>query len=294
MSWVLFSVLAAAIFALCVMVDKFMLTKWVRNPLVASVVFQVIAVLSGFGIWWARGFPVMSFADMLLAVLGGTSLVFMVVLYFMALKLGEASSVIPLFWTNVPITALLGWIFLGENFSPCVYVGVVLVTAGAMLISSHGISFHSKKAITFIFLSGLCNAFSVVITKYLSNRLNDFWSAFALTRLGMAFASIPFIIILFPGLMQLVRERGKRVIVLMVWNESMNLVAVVLSYIALVIGYASLVNALTALQPLFVFMFAVLASVFIPKILKEEISGSSLLLKFIAISLMFGGVLFIT
>ena len=53
-------------------------------------------------------------------------------------------------------------------------------------------------------------------------------------------------------------------------------------------------NSLSSVQPFFVMLFAIVLSVFYPKILKEEITGQAVLVKSVAIMLMFAGAILIT
>ncbi|MFC1486653.1 hypothetical protein ACFLRN_03045, partial [Thermoproteota archaeon] len=60
------------------------------------------------------------------------------------------------------------------------------------------------------------------------------------------------------------------------------------------LSYVSLVSALAGLQHFFVFVYVLLLSLFVPRILKEELSKNVVLLKIIAIALMIVGTWFIS
>jgi transporter family protein len=55
--------------------------------------------------------------------------------YFRALKLGEASRVAPIDKLSVVLVALFGVAFLGERLSLPNWLGIVLIAAGAVLVS---------------------------------------------------------------------------------------------------------------------------------------------------------------
>lgn len=55
--------------------------------------------------------------------------------YFRAMKLGEASRVAPLDKLSVVLVALIGAAFLGEKLSGLNWLGVALITAGAVLLA---------------------------------------------------------------------------------------------------------------------------------------------------------------
>lgn len=47
MLWAVLSVLAAFIFAVAMTVDKFILTRWIRNPLTPLTTFTIVSSLAG-------------------------------------------------------------------------------------------------------------------------------------------------------------------------------------------------------------------------------------------------------
>ena len=55
--------------------------------------------------------------------------------YFRALKLGEAAKVAPIDKLSVVLVAILGVMFLGEQLSAPNWLGVGLITAGALLVA---------------------------------------------------------------------------------------------------------------------------------------------------------------
>ncbi len=55
--------------------------------------------------------------------------------YFRALKLGEAAKVAPIDKLSVVLVALFGVVFLGERLTLPNWVGVALITAGALLVA---------------------------------------------------------------------------------------------------------------------------------------------------------------
>lgn len=55
--------------------------------------------------------------------------------YFRALKLGNAAQVAPVDKLSVVLVAVFGVVFLGERLSVVNWIGVALVTAGALLVA---------------------------------------------------------------------------------------------------------------------------------------------------------------
>lgn len=58
--------------------------------------------------------------------------------YFRALKLGEAGRVAPIDKLSVVLVAVFAFAFLGERYSPMNWVGIALISAGAVLIALQG------------------------------------------------------------------------------------------------------------------------------------------------------------
>ena len=294
MSWILFSILAALIWAVVNTVDKYVLTKWVRKPIIPVMILGVIGLVASLIVYLIHGFSELSPFNIFLAVIAGIFYILMSLFYFKAVKIEEVSRVVPLFYLTPLFVLVFALIFLGEVFTPVKYIGVFLLTIGAILISSRNLlKLSFGKAFWFMILSSFALAINAVITKHLLN-FADFWTIFSYIRMGTIIALIPIFYLGFPDLISIVREHGKKVVGVISLNESLNLVGVLFITIATAVSYVTLVNALSSVQPFFVLLFVVILSIFYPKILKEEIGKSTVLLKFIAVVLMFIGAILIT
>ncbi len=54
--------------------------------------------------------------------------------YYHALQVGEASKVVPVDKLSVVITLILAFVFLHEQFTPKSFIGMVLITAGTLIM----------------------------------------------------------------------------------------------------------------------------------------------------------------
>jgi len=294
MSWVILSILAALCWSVVNMVDKYVVTKWFKQPLVPVIMLGIIGLLASFLVYLTSGFTFLSYSKMTLALLTGIFYVLMSVFYFKALKIEEVSRIIPLFYLSPLFILFLAAIFLGEVFTLPKYLGIVLLVIGAILISSKNrLKLNFSKSFGWMMLSVISSSISSLLTKYLLD-FADYWTIFAYTRIGAAIGIIPIAYIYLPELINTVRKHGKKVVAVMSANEILNLFAVLFIIIATSIGYVTLVHALSAIQPFFVLLFVVILSIFYPSILKEEIGKSVILLKLLAIALMFIGAVLIT
>jgi len=291
--WILFSVLAALCWAAVNTVDKYILTKWIKTPLVPVIIVGIIGLVASIIVYLVYGFSPLSNFNILLALIAGIFYILMTVFYFKALKIEEVSRVAPLFYLSPLFILIFAGMFLGEIFTPLKYLGIFLLVFGGILISSKNpFKIKPSKAFWWMFLATISITINALLTKHLLN-FADYWTIFAWTRIGAVIGIIPIAYIYLPELIATVKEHGKRVVAVISTNETLNLLGVLFITIATSIGYVTLVNALSSVQPFFVLLFAVLLSVFYPSILKEELSKSIISLKILAIVLMFAGALLI-
>ena len=292
--WVIFSILAALCWAIVNIVDKHILTKWVRQPIILVIILAIIGLIASIIVYFIYGFSYLSYFNIILAFIAGIFYILMAIFYFRAVKIEEVSRVIPLFFLSPLFILIFARIFLGEVFILSQYLGIILLMVGAILISSKGLSRISLgKAFWWMMLSVIAISINALLTKYLLN-FADYWTFFAWTRIGAAIGIIPITYIYLPELINTVKQYGKKVVAVISANETLNLFGILSVTIAVSIGYVTLVNALSSVQPFFLLLFAVILSIFYPSILKEEIGKSVIFQKLLAIILMFIGAILIT
>jgi len=216
--------------------------------------------------------------------------------YFKSLLIEEVSRVTPLFSINSIFVLILATIFLNEIFTAGKYAGIFLIVLGSILISlKKHVKLELSKALSFMIIASLFWAVYNVLLKFLLNDLT-YWNAFFWTRIG-GFLTVPLLIYFFykPMIKTFkIVKKYPRVGGFISITEVTNIGATLFITIALSIGYASLVSALGQIHSLFLLILATVLSFFKPQILKEELKGSTILLKFIAVlMIIFGAILLI-
>ena len=292
--WILFSILAAITWSVVNIVDKYVVTKWVDKPIVPVLIMGITGLVIGLGIIIPRGLSELSYINVIWTLVAGIFYTLMNIFYFKAAKIEEISRIVPLFSLVPLFVAILSAIFLGEIFTITTYLGIAFLVIGAILISSRKLTKISVgKAFWFTILGILSISINYVITKYLLS-FADFWTIFSYTRMGAFLAVIPIFFLNYHDLVHIVKVHGKKVVGVMTANEALNVLAVLFITIAAATGFITLVNALASIQPFFVLVFAVVLSIWYPKILREEITKSTVFIKLVAIILLFIGVLLIS
>lgn len=292
MLWVFLSIFAVILWASSNLIDKYVLDKYVRQPFIYIIILGAAGLIFSIFVF-AKNFVWVSFTNLILTFAAGFLYIAILICYFKALKIEEASRIIPLFELKGIFILILAAIFLGEILTPIKYFGVFLLVGGAILISiKKNFKLRNTKAFWLMLLASILLASYDVLTKYLLN-FADYWTIFAYTRFGSFIFILPFIYFYLPELKRTIQVHGKRVLGLMTTSEALNMFGVLSITAAMSFGLISLVGGLGATQPFFVLLLAAMLSIFYPKILKEEIKGSIILLKLVAVALIIVGTLLI-
>ncbi|MEI6144147.1 MAG: DMT family transporter [Candidatus Berkelbacteria bacterium] len=289
MSWVWLSLLAGMTLAVVNINDKYVVSKMVKKPIVPLMFFGFLAFLSAVVIFLIRGYGALSVTHIIIGLIGGIIYAAMTLFYFYGINAGDVSSAIPVFQSSPLFIAIFGAIFLGERFGIAKYIAVALIVISAFLINyQKGEKFKTNKSFWFMVLAAITCAISQIVTKYLLS-FTDYWTVFSYLRIGSFIAVIPLYFIFMKDLIFTAKDKGAKAFALMTMSEFLNLTAVALMTAAAVTGFVTLTNTLSSVQPLFVLIFAVIISIFYPKILKEEIGRDAVVIKVIAIMLMIIG-----
>jgi len=217
--------------------------------------------------------------------------------YSKALMVEEISRITPLFQFIPIFVVLLSVIFLNEILSVQRYFGVAIILIAAVLISyrnsKSGKSLSS--ALKFMIPFSLVLSVHAILEKFLLSYI-DYWSLFFWNILG-AFCGILFLLTFSKPRREFVETVpvvGKKAFFVVLVGEGVYFLGTICWLIAASMGYVSLVSAFAGLQHFFVFIYVLLSSLFVPKLLKEEISRGVIVLKVSAIALMFAGTWLVT
>jgi transporter family protein len=294
MLWIIFSLLAALCWGIVDIADKYVLTKWFKQSITPTIIMGVIGLIASLVVYLINGFSPLSYFNIFLAIIAGIFWFLAVgVFYFKALQIGEASRVVPLFFLSNLFITLFAAVFLGEIFTTSKYLGIFLLFFSSILLTVKKFKISLDKAFWLMLLASIVISIERVLLKYILN-FGDYWTVFSWERIGVLIATIPVLYFYYPELQKTVKTHGKKVIAVVSASKSLHILALLFSTIAISLGFVALANALSSVELFFVLAFTVLLSIFYPQILKEEITKSTVLLKLVAIILMFVGALLVT
>ncbi len=290
MEWYIFALLAPAFWALNNVFIKFLITNKFKSyfPLIFTVIScDVIFALSVLFL----GTIAFSFPYSLLAMAAGLIPLAAFWFYSKALITEEISRIVTLFQFIPLFVVLLSAIFLNEILEMQRYLGVGFVIIASILVSYKKAGNKSfSGAIKFMIPFGLLIAIYTITDKILLSYL-DYWTVFFWNLLGTFFGAILMLTMPKPRgeISKTLSTVGKKAVLITLVGESLYVIGTICSLIALSLTDASLVSPLFGLQPFYVFFYTLLMSLFLPQILKEEISKGILLLKSFAVAIMFIG-----
>jgi drug/metabolite transporter (DMT)-like permease len=215
--------------------------------------------------------------------------------YVKVVQLEEISR-INLWWNITPIcTFLIAWLVIGERLDPQQLFAFALLVSGAVVTSLHAIGkkIVISRALFLMLISCFFYACHDVIVRYISSYI-PFSTIYIINAILFCVFSLFFF------LSKQFRFEFKEQHILVGYPVSLVAIIIIVALLsragiianlkAISLGPVALVGATEGFQSLFVFIIAILLTLFFPKIIKEEIDKKNILFKIGALILMMSGV----
>jgi drug/metabolite transporter (DMT)-like permease len=297
MSWFLIALWAPFLVACANHNDKFLLSRYLKEKSIGAIVilsslFSGVAIAivlfiqpDVYDVRLVQGFALV--ATGMLSVLAS-------VCYLYALDSDEASFVTP-FYQTVPIFAyFLGYFILGETITLVQGVGSFVVIAGALALSFEfgplGIRFKRNVSALMLAASFL-SAINGVIFKLIALD-KGFLVALFWGFVGQVMAGLT-VLVCVPtyrrDVLGLFRRQRAAVVGLIALSRMLLSVSEAVTLYATLLAPVALVLLVNSFQPLFVFTFGVVLTVFLPRVAKESLGRMKILQKGAGIGLMLVG-----
>jgi drug/metabolite transporter (DMT)-like permease len=297
MTWLWATLLAIFFFVFSTYVDKYLLTRYLkgREPgvlILFSTLFAVVVVPVIYAIE-PRSLDVAAM-DAFWLVFAGLLNITAVVLYLYAMQEDEVSVVAPLFQLAPIWTYLIGHFFLHEELTGGQVAGFFVLFAGAVFVSldvkAKSLRFKRKPfvlmAIATLLLSVNTAVFKVIALE------EEFWPSMFWQYAALIVAGV----ILFGGVrkyreefLAVFRRNKVPVVALNVTNEITGVLGFLLISYAYLHEKVAIVSVVSSTQPLFLFLFGALFTLFFPSVAKEDLSRKVVLQKLGAASVIVAG-----
>ncbi|MFZ2473354.1 MAG: hypothetical protein WAW52_15600 [Methanothrix sp.] len=293
MDWFFLSLVGASALAVTGIIDKFILGRYVRDPLAylaALVVMQqilIVAIPAYFG--WGYIFP-----QSIYALAAGGCQVVLWAAYLLALQVEETSRVAAMVYV-FPVLVFLGaFIFLGETLAAKDYAGGTLLICSALLISYRPAQGSGPAILSpglkYMAVFWIFSAVYALAAKYLLVFMNE-WHLILWSSLGSLLAVLPLL-----GHEPVRREfaayfrSGPFMLSALLADEIFDFLGRGAFIFAYAVGSVALVSSVAALQPFVTLVYVILLGLFVPGILQEEMDRKTIAQKTVAIFLIVVGV----
>jgi drug/metabolite transporter (DMT)-like permease len=262
--------------------QAFLLPAGIISLFYGLIIFSLFPLPDDIGIW-----PV------IVTVASGIARTTALLILLYTLKMEEVSRVIPMASTYPIFVAIIAFPLLGETLNHLEWIAVVIVVAGAAIVSTRrspsGSTTWLGKAFFLLLGSSLLMAVANVSTKYALAYVS-FWNMYCITVFCMSG-----IFILISLRTHILRELGNMrqrnsALALLVLNEILVVIGVVLSFWAMERGPISLVSTIISSRPIFVVVYALILSRTSPMFLEWQSGKIMLALRLVAIAMIVGGI----
>jgi uncharacterized membrane protein len=298
MTWFLIALIGYLALALAFILDKFILTDSVDSPSIYT--FYSTIIMFGALVMWPFGVELLVGIDWLWAVVSGVAFGLALYTFYLAVESGEASHIAPFQGAFVTIGSyILGALFLAESLTTLQLWGIGLLVVASLLLSFEKSTRHSGFHMGFFWamLAGILFAVSHVSAKYLYD-IYPFLTGFMWTRATTGLVGL--VLLLSPAVLaSFSKKKNKKskkqtiarrfALPIIFGNKVLAIVAVVAIQYAAAIGSVTLVQALSGVQFVLMFILILLFSKVTPRFFTEEFTKREVLVQSIALCIVLVG-----
>ncbi len=296
MNYLFYALIAYGFWAIGIVLDKILRTKYIKDSSVLTVFFGIFNFLPFLIILPFLNIAIPKLTTLLISILAGSLMAISIIPYFSSLSLEEASRVQPLWHFSPLFVLILALIFLGEKLTTTNYIGFFFILFGGLLISTRKIKdiFKVSKVFWLMVTASFLWAISEVLTKYIYGSL-DYWNGIFWILLGFMLGSLSLLLIKKTRIKfkKTISTLNRTSLSVLIVSSLLGSVARIFYFLAIMLGSVSIVAVISGFESPFVLIFAIILSHQLPKLFKEEIDKKIILHKITAIFLMFVGLVFI-
>ena len=294
MVWIIYAFLANIFFGLCTILDKTLNTKKIKHVYSFALILNTIYFIFALVTTYIQRNTFRMGPSAVYSGIAGVLWFFMWIAFWKALQIGEASRVSALFFSQPIYSAVIGVVMFHETLKATQWIGILVIVSGATL-SSLGGHHHKKEVQTaylFALLAALLSAVGNALSQYAMNGLPP------LTVNCIAFyVSIPLYVFLLKD-KKVVEEvmltfKDKRLLFQFGVRGFLGYTGIVLNMLAMGLGPLSLVSAIIGTQPLVILLISLVLTIFLPKIIHEEMGKKIFIPKLAALLVTVLGVIMI-
>jgi drug/metabolite transporter (DMT)-like permease len=293
MSWFWYAIAAPFIYSFSNFIDKFLVEKKVKNPMVLTVTAGFLSCFIGILIGILGGFKTIPVFHLALILAAGILMEFYIWPYYLALKTDDASNVVPLYQFVPVFVLMMSAILLKEIISIRQLFGFVSILFGGFMIATDTINgklLKPRKSLWFMMLSSFLYGSVLILFRFVTISYG-FWTTLTYEFIGMGLGAV---LLLGIGsirnvfVKQVMEMRSVAGLILI--NDGICILAQMSEAFALTLVSAPLVSIVGGTQPLIVLFVGYILSRWFPHIIREDIRKSVVGFKLFMIVFIFIGV----
>lgn len=292
MPWYFFAALTPVLYSVSNFMDKFLVDKRIKEPLVITSTFSITSGILGLIFLAFIGFPWPGLFQILLIIGSGLLLTFYLLPYYQAMRLDDASRVVPLFQFIPVFTLIMSTVFLKETLAGKQIIGLILVVVAGVLISAEKIEagiFKPRKSLWLMLLSGFMYGTIGIIFRFVARDIG-FWTILGYQYLGTGLGGL--VLLTLPKVRNAIKVEWVQIkssLGIITTNNLIGTVAQMSEVYAVTLVAVPLVNIISGIQPVLVLIFGFVLSVWFPHIIKEDIRKVVVVHKILSIAIILVG-----
>jgi transporter family protein len=276
MSWLFYAILSPAVYSIVNFVDKYILSKQIRDYCGMSMYASIMALIFGTSFWIFTGFPKMSANDAILVIISGILTLWAQALYFKVLSSEQTSKVIILFQMGPVITLLLSFLFLKEVITFKQFIGFIAILASTVGVSlkNDDLRFKLDSSFFLILINQILWSTGAVLFKFVVDD-NSFVKVVAYESWGIALGGLllfTFSSIIRQAFLKTLKTLKKSALGFVFLNEGIFVIGRLLTFLAISLGPLYLVSVLSSTSVFFGIFLGLILTLLWPKIFQEDTS----------------------
>ncbi|MFA6512175.1 MAG: DMT family transporter [Patescibacteria group bacterium] len=295
MIWIWFALAAAFLWSVSNIADRIIHEKYITSSVLTVVILSIFEM----GITIPL-IPMVQWdaftSDIIILILASAAIgLVATVFYFQAIVSKEVSRVIPTFQFIPVFVLLFAAVFFGELLTEKQGIAFAIIFLGVMFLSierGEQLKIKLSRAFWLALIASAFFALSNVILAQARNLLPNTLSTFVGVQIA-TFILILFYLMLAPVHFKMVIHEFKTIGAKKTSWYALSVVASMLGYVlfisALPFAPVALISVIGGIQPFFVFLLAVLFTAFAPQLIREDINYRTVILKIVALIIVFSG-----
>jgi uncharacterized membrane protein len=290
MPWYIFVLLSSALFGMNNLIEKYVLDKRMNNPMTLTITGCFLSGL--IGLFLFMFFPNLRQIDNnqgFLLLISGALGVFYLLPYYKALKLEDASLIVPLFKFEYVFVLVFGAIFLKEYLTIKQIVGLIIIIISGLFLGCKNIRkmLKPRKSFWLMAVASLMIVLSAIAFKGVTNNYS-FLTGMTYSLLGGGLMGI--ILLCIPeNRKNIMKVNYKSLGLILLLDDAIDVIARFCSRYALTLTMVTYVYIFSSVQSFFVLIYGITLTLAFPKIIKEDISLATIINKIIVGIFMFAG-----